>query len=142
MAGLRIAEIIDLHCHFGPDAIVGPVRSDDHAVTGIDAAREALASGHRAIVLKSHSFASPALAAQIAQAEPGLRVFGGICTDYPTGGLNVDAVDIALRMGARIVWLPTVHSHQDFLEQLWAEGISEAELTLMAATNPARMLGL
>jgi hypothetical protein len=29
--------------------------------------------------------------------------------------LNVDAVDVALRMGARIVWLPTIHSHQDYL---------------------------
>ena len=31
---------------------------------------------------------------------------------------------------------------QDFLEQLWAEGITEGELTMMAATNPARLLGL
>lgn len=115
MGELRIVDAIDMHCHFGPDAIGGPIRPDDHSVTGVDAACEALASGHRAIVLKSHSFASPALAAQIEQAVPGLRVFGGICTDQPTGGLNVDAVDIALRMGARIVWLPTIHSHQDYL---------------------------
>lgn len=113
--GPRIIDAIDLHCHYGPDALGGPPRPDDHAVTALDAAREALSSGHKAVVLKSHSFASPALAAAVEQAVPGIRVFGGICTDYTTGGLNVDAVDIALRMGARIVWLPTIHSHQDFL---------------------------
>jgi predicted metal-dependent phosphotriesterase family hydrolase len=31
---------------------------------------------------------------------------------------------------------------QDFFEKLWAAGITESELTLMAATNPARMLCL
>lgn len=115
MSGLRIVDAIDLHCHFGPDTVGPPGGHGFEAISGVDAAREALASGHRAVVLKSHSFASPSLAAQIEQVVPGLKVFGGICTDYPTGGLNVDAVDVALRMGARIVWLPTVHSHQEFL---------------------------
>jgi hypothetical protein len=32
----------------------------------------------------------------------------------PTGGLNVFAVEAALSLGARIVWLPTVHSSVDF----------------------------
>ena len=115
MSSLRVVDAIDLHCHFGPDIVGPPSGHAFEAVSGADAAREALACGHRAIVLKSHSFASPSLAAQIEQLVPGLKVFGGICTDYPTGGLNVDAVDVALRMGARIVWLPTVHSHQEYL---------------------------
>lgn len=114
-AGPRIIDAIDLHCHFGPDALGGPFQPMEHSVSALDAAREALASGHKALVLKSHSFASPALAAAVEQAVPGLKVFGGICTDNPTGGLNPDAVDVALRMGAKIVWLPTIHSHQDFL---------------------------
>lgn len=115
---LRIENAIDMHCHFGPDSVGGPPRTGEghgHSVTALDAAREAHASGHRAIVLKSHSFASPQVAAQMTEAVPGLQVFGGVCTDYPSGGLNVDGVDVALRLGARIVWLPTVHSHQDFL---------------------------
>jgi hypothetical protein len=66
-------------------------------------------------VLKSHSFPSVQLAATLQAAVPEIRVFGGICTDLPTGGLNLEAVEAALRMGARIVWLPTVHSHQDWL---------------------------
>jgi hypothetical protein len=31
---------------------------------------------------------------------------------------------------------------QDFLERLWRAGVSEAELTRMAATRPAELLGL
>ena len=112
---LRITDAIDMHCHFGPDAATKHSHSGGHTVTGIDAAREARDSGHKAIVLKSHSFASPQLAANIEQAVPGIKVFGGICTDYPSGGLNVEGVEFALMMGARIVWLPTVHSHQDWL---------------------------
>jgi hypothetical protein len=115
MSGLRIEGAIDMHCHFGPDTIGTANSHPIHSVTGIEAAREAAASGHRAIVLKSHSFATPQLAAEIEQAVPGIRVIGGMCTDYPTGGLNIWAVASALQLGARIVWLPTVHSHQDYL---------------------------
>jgi hypothetical protein len=104
-----------MHCHFGPDGGGGNMQIETSAISSLDAARAALQSGHRAIVLKSHSFASPALAATLEQMVPGLRVFGGICTDYPSGGLNVHAIELALRLGARIVWLPTIHSHQDYL---------------------------
>lgn len=113
---LRIEDAIDMHCHFGPDAVGGPsAGKHGHSVSAFEAAQEARASGHKALVLKSHSFASPQVAANVAVAAPGLQVFGGVCTDYPTGGLNVEAVDIALKLGAKIVWLPTVHSHQDWL---------------------------
>jgi hypothetical protein len=75
LRGLRIEGAIDMHCHFGPDSIGTPDAHPMHTVTGLEAAREALESGHRAIVLKSHSFASVQLAAEIEQMVPGLRVF-------------------------------------------------------------------
>jgi hypothetical protein len=48
--------------------------------------------------------------AQIAQTLfPELRVFGGLALNLPAcGGLNPDAVKVAIRMGARIIWLPTL----------------------------------
>ena len=113
---LRIENAIDMHCHFGPDTVGGKRRGGSgHSVTALDAAQEARESGMKAVVLKSHSFASPQVAAAMSEAVPGLQVFGGCCTDYPSGGLNVDGVDVALRLGAKIIWLPTVHSHQDWL---------------------------
>src|SRR5262249_1423302 len=42
-----------------------------------------------------------------------LRVFGGICCDFEVGGLNPAAVEVALRTGARVVWMPTFSSVVD-----------------------------
>jgi len=114
MTGPRIENAIDMHCHFGPDAIKGAAMGQ-HSVTALEAAREVRDTGHRGLVLKSHSFASPQIAENIAHEVPGLEVFGGICTDQPSGGLNVEGVATALAIGAKVVWLPTVHSHQEFL---------------------------
>jgi hypothetical protein len=120
-----------MHCHFGPDTIGGTLEEDDkHSISAVDAAREALESGHAALVLKSHSFASPMVTRNIEQAVPGIRIFGGICTDYISGGLNPAGVEAALALGAKIVWLPTVHSRQDFgrrrraRESYYKEGIA------------------
>jgi hypothetical protein len=99
----------DLHCHFGPD----PHR--ERSVDAFEAASEAGAAGHRAVVLKSHDSPTPTLAWAV-QREAGdaISVFGGICCDREIGGVNPAAVEVALGLGARIVWLPTLSSRQDF----------------------------
>ena len=98
----------DLHCHFGPDA------HRARSVTGLEAAREAAAAGHAAVVLKSHDYPTAPLAAMIDEVVPGVKVFGGICCDREVGGVNPAAVETSLRLGAKIVWLPTLSSRQDF----------------------------
>ena len=112
-----LAGAADLHCHFGPD----PHRQ--RSVDAFEAALEAAAAGHRAVVLKSHDSPTASLAwavqrevdrAATAGADPNLSVFGGICCDREVGGVNPAAVEVALGLGARIVWLPTLSSRQDF----------------------------
>src|SRR5262249_61549803 len=49
MGTLKIEGAIDLHCHYGPD-MVG-VFPTTHAVTAVEAAREAAACGQAALVL-------------------------------------------------------------------------------------------
>ncbi len=98
----------DLHAHFGPD----PHRR--RSVTGLEAAQQAQAAGHHAIVLKSHDTPSAGLAAALDPLVEGLRVFGGISCDREVGGMNPAAVEVALSLGAKIVWLPTLSSGQDF----------------------------
>jgi hypothetical protein len=105
----------DLHCHFGPDA------HRERSVDALDAARDAAAAGHAAVVLKSHDYPTAALAAIVDRIVDGVRVFGGICCDREVGGVNPSAVETALRIGAKIVWLPTLTSRQDQLN-----GIGEA----------------
>lgn len=34
-------------------------------------------------------------------------MYGAISLDHPAGGLNAEAVDVALLTGARVVWMPT-----------------------------------
>ena len=115
---LHIDGAIDLHCHFAEDTLGGQWDPETGewtpsllgGVPAYDVAREARETGHAAIVLKSHSFANPALAAALEAAVPGIKLYSGICTDHMSGGLNVNAVESALALGAKIVWLPTVHS--------------------------------
>jgi hypothetical protein len=108
MAGVDLTGAADLHVHFGPDA------HRERSVTAVDAARDAAAAGHAALVLKSHDYPTPAVASVAGDAVPGVRVFGGICCDNSVGGMNPAAVEVALRLGAKIVWLPTLTSRHDF----------------------------
>ena len=92
---------VDLHIHAAPDIV--PRLLDDLAL-----ARAARDAGMAAIVLKSHHMLT-ADRAQVAQTMfPEVRVFGGLALNLPAcGGLNPEAVKVAIRMGAKIIWLPT-----------------------------------
>jgi hypothetical protein len=117
MGKIKLEGAADLHCHYGPDFIF-PTHNMEPSVTAIQAAKEAAEAGFAAIVLKSHDFPTAALAYTLNQVVPGVRTFGGITLDHQVGGLNPWAVAHALRLGAKIVWLPTVASHQDYLHGL------------------------
>ncbi|GAA2643715.1 DUF6282 family protein [Paractinoplanes durhamensis] len=97
---------VDLHQHPGPSPF--PRR-----MSILDAARDASDFGFRAIVAKSHhhSMVTDILALRSAGLE-GLstEVYGGIALNRTVGGLNPYAVELALRMGGRMVWFPTLSS--------------------------------
>jgi predicted TIM-barrel fold metal-dependent hydrolase len=117
MGKIKLEGAIDLHCHYGPD-FINPAHNLQPSVTALQAAQEAAQAGFAAIVLKSHDFPTAALAYTLNQVVANVRTFGGITLDYQVGGLNARAVEHALRLGAKIVWLPTVASHQDYLNGL------------------------
>lgn len=117
MGKIKLEGAADLHCHYGPDFLF-PAHNMEPSVTAIQAAQEAAEAGFAAIVLKSHDFPTAALAYTLNQVVPGVRTFGGITLDHQVGGLNPWAVAHALRLGAKIVWLPTIASHQDYLNGL------------------------
>lgn len=95
--------IIDLHIHTTPD--IRMRRLDD-----IELATEAKRVGARAIMIKSHLVPTMDRAWIAERIVSGVRVFGGITLNPPMGGLNVAAVDTAIAMGAKCVWLPTSYS--------------------------------
>jgi hypothetical protein len=57
-----------------------------------------------------HIHSAPDLYPQLATDATGFRVFGGIALNLSVGGLNPHAVRAALKLGAKTVWLPTLHS--------------------------------
>ncbi len=93
---------VDLHIHTGPDIL--PRLLDDEEL-----ARSASEMGMAAIVLKSHHLITADRAKLAQKHSPGAKVFGGLALNLPScGGLNPDAVRVAIRMDARILWLPTL----------------------------------
>jgi predicted TIM-barrel fold metal-dependent hydrolase len=63
----------------------------------------------RAILIKSHVDIT-ADRAEVASEQAGFPVFGAIALNLPVGGINLEAVEVALKMGAKEVWMPTIHA--------------------------------
>ncbi len=113
-----LSGLIDMHVHSAPDT--RPRYGDD-----IDLARAAAQAGMRAILLKSHVTIT-ADRAQIAEkVVPGVRVFGSLTLNEEVGGLNPAAVEAAIRLGAREIWMPT-RSAANELEYLRRTGAADA----------------
>lgn len=101
MKDIDLRGLIDMHIHSAPDT--RPRVMDD-----IDLAQAAAAAGMRAIMLKSHVTLTSDRAAIAEKLAPGVRVLGGLALNHSVGGFNPAAVDMAIRMGARQIWMPTV----------------------------------
>ncbi len=65
-------------------------------------------AGMTAIVLKCHHESTVSRAAWASRVVPEVKVFGGIVLNSHVGGLNPAAVEAALRLGAKEVWMPTI----------------------------------
>lgn len=98
---LELAGLIDLHVHAGPD--VRPRKQ-----SALELAQAARAAGMRGLLFKNHHAPTAIAAGLLAEAVPGLVVFGGLALNESVGGLNPAAVEAALQMGARQIWLPTL----------------------------------
>lgn len=76
-------------------------------------------AGARAIVIKGHHCSTVARAAlcnaynRMAFDSNAFVMYGGLALNYEAGGLNPKAVQTALEMGAKVIWLPTVDAEND-----------------------------
>ena len=96
----------DLHVHTAPD--IAKRRLDD-----FEMAERARSAGMKGFAIKCHQFQSGGRAALVRRQYPEINAIGGITLNNSVGGLNPMAVEMAARMGAKIVWFPTVNSmHQ------------------------------
>lgn len=103
---------VDLHCHSGPAAMP---RILDHHEAMMDAAD----AKFRALLYKDHFYLGVAHAQILEKLFPdtGVRLFSGIALNNASGGINPHAVDHAVKIGAAIVWLPTL-SAKNHIQQV------------------------
>jgi hypothetical protein len=100
----------DPHVHVAPDFAA-------RRITDLELAERHAELGMAGFGLKSHYTATHERAAVVTAAAPdGVRALGTITLNHAVGGLNATAVEVAARQGARIVWLPTVSSVNEFAE--------------------------
>jgi len=107
---------VDLHVHSGPSPFP---RRLNHVEASHDAARINM----RAILIKSHhhNTVMDLLAMQDQLKDAPTPAYGGVALNSEVGGINPSAVAVAIQMGGRAVWGPTVsagqhiraHSHDD-----------------------------
>ena len=99
--------VIDTHVHTNPDLRL-------RAYDDFELMEAAIRVGARAIVIKTHQGTTMDRAYlcnrhnEIVHGKTNnFTMFGSITLNKVVGGINPKAVDVALRLGAKVVWLPT-----------------------------------
>ena len=114
--------VIDLHVHTAPDVI-------HRTYNDLELTDAAVRAGARAIVIKGHHCGTVSRAAlcnaynRTVHGDNSFYMYGGLVLNREAGGLNEQAVQTALRMGAKIIWLPTVDAENEYRKRGKTGGI-------------------
>ncbi len=107
MGKISMKGVIDMHVHTNPD-----VRK--RAYDDFELMEAAIRVGARAIVIKTHQGVTMDRAYlcnrhnQILHGgDNDFTMFGSIVLNRQVGGINPTAAEVALKLGAKVVWLPT-----------------------------------
>lgn len=95
--------VTDLHVYCSPDLY-------ERAFDEISFARQARAVGYRGCISKSHHTMNPDRLQLVRKVVPGFEMHGGVVLNHFVGGLRPETVETAIGLGARIVWMPNIHS--------------------------------
>lgn len=93
--------LIDFHVHSEPGLF--PRSVDDFTL-----AEEALQAGMRAVVIKAHEGSSVFRAHLVNTRLQADILVGSLVLNSFVGGFNPSAVDCAIKLGARVIWMPTI----------------------------------
>lgn len=92
---------VDMHVHTSPDQI-------ERWGTDPEVGRAAIDAGMDRVVIKSHVVPTMDRAAVTNELLGEEILYGGVALNGAVGGLNAEAVKVALAQDAKVVWLPTV----------------------------------
>lgn len=107
MGKVSMKHVIDMHVHTNPDIRLRAYDDFEMMEAGIRV-------GARAIVLKTHQGTTMDRAYLcnrhneiVHHGDNDFTMFGSITLNKVVGGINPKAVEVALKLGAKVVWLPT-----------------------------------
>jgi len=100
---IDIQGAIDMHIHSHP--CLFPRIADDRTI-----AQAAAEAGLAAIMFKCHHESTVSRAYLLQSEFPEMKIFGGVVLNSYVGGINPSAVEAALRLGGKGVWMPTIDS--------------------------------
>ena len=110
MSKVSLKGVFDMHVHSAPD-----VRQ--RAYTDFEMMEAGIRVGAKGIVLKSHHGTTMNRAFLVNehnkilhQGDNDFVMYGSVTLNNAIGGLNPLAVETGLKMGAKVIWLPTTHA--------------------------------
>ncbi|MDD3253750.1 MAG: DUF6282 family protein [Lachnospiraceae bacterium] len=115
MSEVSLQGVIDMHVHTNPDLRI-------RAYDDFELCDAAVRVGARAIVIKSHLGSTVERAWLVNQYNKKMHeanafeMFGGIVLNRGIGGINPTAVENALKLGGKVVWLPTQSARNHLLQ--------------------------
>lgn len=119
----------DLHIHSGPDVV--PRQQDI-----IEVARDAAKVGMKALAIKDHNTITADRAALVHSVlGDAIQVLGTIVLNHAVGGFNAEAVEKALRLGARIVFMPSMDAALT-IENVRVNGTTPWLLPFVSRSDP------
>jgi len=113
---------IDIHLHAYPDPLI------DTGWDQLNIAKKACEAEMEALLFKSHTFPTVITVPFVQKAinkyaeeigKKPIKVFGGITLNNYVGGLNPESVEMAIRLGAKVIRLPShdANHHHKVLEE-------------------------
>jgi len=91
---------IDLHVHAAPDA-------HDRKTDCLELVQKARECGMAGVLIKDHVTLTSDRAYILNKIHPDFKVYGSLVLNYTVGGLNPTAVEGAVQLGCRVVFMPT-----------------------------------
>ena len=109
---------LDLHLHAGPSLF-------PRLMDSLEVARSSRKAGLKGILVKNHHMPTVERAYFTLKAVRGVDFFGGVTLNYGVGGLNPFVVDATLKMGGKMVWMPSVDAanHKKHFGELGRYGV-------------------
>lgn len=100
-----LKDAIELHVHSSP-SIFPRVQTDWELIEDVKRAKMT------GVILKAHEGQTYDRATLLQEKTPSLIVGGGLVCNLSSGGLSPYTVDMAIRMGAKVIWMPTISAKQ------------------------------